>query len=66
MEEAMKSLVTGATGFIGSHLAKALASAGDQVRALVRATSDTSHLEQLLCRRRHRLGPPGPIQRRQY
>ena len=43
----MKSLVTGATGFIGSHLAEALASAGDQVRALVRPTSDTAHLEQL-------------------
>jgi len=43
----MKSLVTGATGFIGSHLAETLISAGDQVRALVRATSDTGHLEQL-------------------
>jgi nucleoside-diphosphate-sugar epimerase len=43
----MKSLVTGATGFIGSHLAEALTSAGDQVRALVRRTSDTAHLERL-------------------
>lgn len=43
----MKTLVTGATGFIGSHLAKALTAAGDHVRALVRPASDTRHLEQL-------------------
>jgi len=43
----MKSLVTGATGFIGSHLAEALKGAGDQVRALVRPTSDAGHLERL-------------------
>jgi len=33
----MKSLVTGGTGFIGSHTAKALAEAGHEVRLLVRS-----------------------------
>lgn len=35
----MKVLVTGATGFTGGHLARHLASRGDQVRALVRPRS---------------------------
>lgn len=43
----MKSLVTGATGFIGSHLVEALAAAGQRVRALIRPTSGASHLERL-------------------
>jgi nucleoside-diphosphate-sugar epimerase len=43
----MKSLVTGATGFIGGHLAEALVGAGVEVRALVRSTSDTRHLKDL-------------------
>lgn len=41
----MLSLVTGATGFLGSRLARALAARGDGVRALVRRTSDLRRLE---------------------
>ncbi len=40
-------LVTGATGFLGHHLVNALCEAGYQVRALVRETSDTTHLRDL-------------------
>jgi polyketide synthase len=40
-------LVTGATGFIGGHLAKRLTQEGYQVRCLVRATSDTSLVDEL-------------------
>ena len=42
-----KNLITGATGFIGRHLAAALTASADPVRALVRPTSDTRHLERL-------------------
>jgi nucleoside-diphosphate-sugar epimerase len=38
------SLVTGATGFLGSHLARLLAASGDRVRVLVRPTSDLARL----------------------
>ncbi len=40
-------LVTGATGFVGSHVAEALARRGDTVRALARPGADTSALEKL-------------------
>jgi nucleoside-diphosphate-sugar epimerase len=40
-------LVTGATGFIGSHLAGRLVGEGYKVRCLVRESSDTSMLEAL-------------------
>ncbi|MEJ2677713.1 MAG: NAD-dependent epimerase/dehydratase family protein [Gemmatimonadota bacterium] len=40
-------LITGATGFVGSHLASALAEGHFKVRALVRSTSNLRHLEAL-------------------
>ena len=40
-------LITGATGFIGGRLARRLLDEGYAVRGLVRASSDTSQLEQL-------------------
>jgi nucleoside-diphosphate-sugar epimerase len=43
----VKVLVTGATGFLGGHVAEQLAARGDFVRALVRKTSNTKHLETL-------------------
>lgn len=43
----MKALVTGATGFIGSHLADRLASDRWDVRCLVRKTSRTDPLKRL-------------------
>ena len=43
----MRALVTGATGFVGSAVARALVAAGWQVRALVRAGSDRRNLQQL-------------------
>jgi nucleoside-diphosphate-sugar epimerase len=43
----MTSLVTGATGFLGSHIAERLVQRGEQVRCLVRPTSNTSFLETL-------------------
>lgn len=43
----MKVLITGAAGFVGSHLAKSLLRDGYAVRGFVRPTKDTSVLEQL-------------------
>src|SRR5262245_20051344 len=40
-------LLTGATGFVGSHVAEALARRGDSVRTLARAGSDTAFIEPL-------------------
>lgn len=40
-------LVTGASGFIGGHLARGLAGEGYRVRCLVRPNSDTSLLDEL-------------------
>lgn len=43
----MRILITGASGFIGSHIARALLGAGQEVRALVRPTSDRGVLKTL-------------------
>ena len=42
----MKALVTGASGFIGSHLATSLLEAGHDTVCMVRPNTDTSHLEK--------------------
>lgn len=43
----MKALVTGATGFVGAAVARALLAAGTEVRVLVRRDSDLRNLEGL-------------------
>ncbi|MDX1674021.1 MAG: NAD-dependent epimerase/dehydratase family protein [Longimicrobiales bacterium] len=45
----MRVFITGATGFLGSHVAERLRRRGDEVVALVRDTSDTTHLDGLGC-----------------
>jgi len=42
----MRALITGASGFLGSHIADRLVARGDEVRALVRPSSDTSFLQK--------------------
>jgi dihydroflavonol-4-reductase len=42
-----RTLVTGATGFLGGHVARALVARGHEVRVLVRPTSERSRLEGL-------------------
>ncbi len=43
----MRVFLTGATGFVGSHVARALHAAGADLRLLTRATSRTEHLTEL-------------------
>ena len=43
----MKAFVTGATGFLGSHVARVLAAQGAELRLLVRPTSDLRNLDGL-------------------
>ena len=43
----MKVFLTGATGFLGSHVARALADQGADLRLLVRPTSNLKNLEGL-------------------
>ncbi|MDE0610641.1 MAG: NAD-dependent epimerase/dehydratase family protein [Anaerolineaceae bacterium] len=45
----MKALVTGATGFVGSHVARALVEAGHEVRVLHRRSSRLDALQGLDC-----------------
>lgn len=47
----MTTLVTGATGFLGSHVARRLVTAGDSVRVLVRRTSNPQALDGLTAER---------------
>ena len=43
----MKAFVTGATGFLGAHVARVLAEQGADLRLLVRSTSDLRNIEGL-------------------
>ena len=44
----LKAFVTGATGFLGSRVARALADQGAELRLLVRPASNLKNLEGLL------------------
>ncbi|HEX3318236.1 MAG TPA: NAD-dependent epimerase/dehydratase family protein [Solirubrobacteraceae bacterium] len=46
-----KTLVTGASGLIGSNLVRALLERGDDVRLLLRPTAPTDNLDRLACER---------------
>lgn len=57
-------LVTGANGFVGSHICDALIDAGYAVRALVRETSDLANIENLNLRLVYGdLSDPGSLER---
>src|SRR5258708_29172457 len=43
----MLAFVTGATGFLGSHVARVLAEQGAELRLLVRPTSDLRNIDDL-------------------
>ena len=43
----MSTIVTGATGFIGSHIVRKLAQRGENVKVLVRKTSNTKNIDDL-------------------
>ena len=43
----MITLVTGATGFVGSHVARQLVARGERVRALLRPSSQVRAIENL-------------------
>ena len=47
----MTTLVTGATGFVGSHVARQLVASGQSVRVLVRASSNLRLLEDIAAER---------------
>ena len=49
----MKILISGATGFVGSHVAKYLVQQGHDVYALVRTTSDVRELQRIGARLFH-------------
>ena len=43
----MLAFVTGATGFVGSHVARALTAQGADLRLLVRSSSDLRNIQDL-------------------
>ena len=47
----MKAFVTGATGFVGSHVARVLAQQGADLRLLVRSSSDPKNIQGLTAER---------------
>src|SRR6266851_1742995 len=47
----MKAFVTGATGFVGSHVARVLAEQGADLRLLIRSSSDPKNIQGLKAER---------------